>query len=47
MDTYEDIIKYAVDYLLDGELLEENGFTVDIIKKLEDIRDNKFEINFE
>lgn len=46
MDSYEEIIKDAVCYLLDGELLEENGYTKEIIEKLERIKNDEFEIVF-
>ena len=44
--TTKDLIKYAIEYLLEADLREENGYTKDIIKKLEKIKNNDFEIKF-
>ena len=46
LSTYKDLIKHAVEYLLEADLREENGYTKDIIKKLKYIQDNDFEIKF-
>jgi len=42
-----DIIEYAVDYLLDAELLEEDGWTKKDIKALNTIRDKIVNYGFD
>lgn len=46
MDSYEEIIKEAVDYLLGAELLEENGYTKEMIEKLNKLKNEEFEVIF-
>ena len=46
LNRYEDIIKYAVQHLLECDLREENGSTEEVIRKMNDLVNNNFEINF-
>lgn len=46
-DSYEKLIVYAIEHLLDTELTEENGWSYDDIKKLEKLEQGKFKIVFE
>ena len=45
LNRYEDIIKYAVQHLLECDLREENGFTKDIINMMNDLVNGKVKIN--
>lgn len=40
------LIKYAVEHLLDGELLPENDWSESDIKILNDLKDKEFEVKF-
>ncbi|WP_457195911.1 hypothetical protein [Paenibacillus polymyxa] len=42
----EDLVKEAIDYLLEAELTEENGWTEDHIELLKKISREEFEIVF-
>lgn len=39
-----ELIKYSIEYLLGGELLEENGWTDETIGILENLYDREFDI---
>lgn len=46
-DSYEKLIIYAIEHLLDLELNEKNGWTYEDIKKLERLEQGNFKIVFE
>ena len=45
LNNYENIIKYAIQHLLECDLREENGFTKDIINMMNELVDDKVKIN--
>lgn len=46
-DSYEKLIIYAIEHLLDLELNEKDGWTYEDIKKLERLEQGKFKVVFE
>lgn len=47
MDSYEQLIRYAIEHLLELELKEEEGWEYEDIKKLERLEQGKFKVVFE
>lgn len=47
MDSYEELVVYAVEHLFQLELREEEGWTYEDIKKLERLTQEKFKVVFE